>query len=61
MLYGVDLHIIKDALDFQICVRDLSGNLDLSIAEDCALSFARNKKLALSLGLDDKRKNAQSQ
>ena len=48
-----DLVTIKDAIDFNICIRDIDGNLDLKLAEDCALSFAKNKKLALSLGLDD--------
>ena len=48
-----DLATIKDAIDFNICIRDIDGNLDLKLAEDCALSFAKNKKLALSLGLDD--------
>lgn len=48
-----DLSAIKDALDFNFCVRNLDGNLDLKLAEDCALSFAKNKNLALSFGLDD--------
>ena len=48
-----DMLTIKDALDFQICVRDLNGNLDLSIAEDCAISYAKNMKLAKSFGLDE--------
>lgn len=48
-----DLATIKDALDFNFCIRNLNGNLDLSLAEDCALSFAKNKKQALSFGLDD--------
>ena len=48
-----DLSTIKDALDFNIIVRDLDGNLDLSLAEDCAFSFAENKKRALSFGIND--------
>ncbi len=48
-----DMRTIKDALDFQICVRDLSGNLDLSIAEDCAISYQNNLKLAKSFDLDE--------
>lgn len=51
--FFADLAVIKDALDFNFSVRNLDGNLDLKLAEDCALSFAKNKKLALSLGLDD--------
>lgn len=49
----VDLATIKDALDFNFCIRNLNGNLDLTLAEDCALSFAKNKKQALSFDLDD--------
>ncbi|UYF78225.1 helix-turn-helix domain-containing protein [Acinetobacter ursingii] len=48
-----DLSTIKDALDFNFCIRNLDGNLDLKLAEDCALSFAKNKKLAKSFGIDD--------
>lgn len=48
-----DLSAIKDALDFNFCIRNLDGNLDLKLAEDFALSFAKNKKLAKSFGLDD--------
>lgn len=51
--FFADLAVIKDALDFNFSVRNLDGNLDLKLAEDCALSFAKNKKLALSLGFDD--------
>lgn len=51
--FFADLAVIKDALDFNFSVRNLDGNLDLKLAEDCALSFAKNKKLALSFGLDD--------
>ena len=43
----------KDALDFQICVRDLNGNLDLAIAEDCATSYQNNLNLAKSFDLDE--------
>jgi len=48
-----DMLVIKDALDFQICVRDLRGDLDLAIAEDCAISYQNNLKLAKSLDLDE--------
>lgn len=48
-----DLATIKDAIDFNICIRDINGNLDLSIAEDCAISYAKNMKLAKSFGLDE--------
>lgn len=49
----VDLLAIKDAIDFNICIRDMNGNLDLSLAEDCALSYFKNKKLAKEFGLDE--------
>ena len=48
-----DMLTIKDALDFQICVRDLNGNLDLAIAEDCAISYQNNLNLAKSFDLDE--------
>ena len=48
-----DLSAIKDALDFNVCVRDINKGLDFSIAESCAFSFMKNKKLALSFGIDD--------
>lgn len=48
-----DLAAIKDALDFQFCVRDLNNNLDLSIAEDCAISYQKNMKIAKSFDLDE--------
>lgn len=48
----VDLQCIKDALDFNICIRDINGNLDLSLAEDCALSYFKNMKLAEEFNLD---------
>ncbi len=48
-----DLATIKDAIDFNICIRDINSNLDLSIAEDCAISYAKNMKLAKSFGLDE--------
>ena len=51
--FFADLATIKDAIDFNICIRDINGNLDLSIAEDCAISYAKNMKLAKSFGLDE--------
>lgn len=48
-----DLSTIKDALDFQFCIRDLNDNLDLSLAEDCAISYQKNMKLAKSFDLDE--------
>lgn len=48
----VDLQVIKDALDFNICIRDINGNLDLSLAEDCALSYFKNMNLAKEFNLD---------
>ena len=48
-----DLATIKDAIDFNICIRDINGNLDLSVAEDCAISYAKNMKLSKSFGLDE--------
>ena len=48
-----DLATIKDAIDFNICIRDINGNLDLSIAEDCAISYQNNLKLAKSFDLDE--------
>ena len=48
-----DLLAIKDALDFNICVRDINKGLDFSIAESCAFSFLKNKRLASSFGIDD--------
>lgn len=48
-----DLATIKDAIDFNICIRDINGNLDLSIAEDCAISYAKNMNLSKSFGLDE--------
>ena len=50
----VDLLTIKDAIDFNYCIRDMNGNLDLSLAEDCALSYFKNIKLAKSFNLDEK-------
>lgn len=51
--FFADLATIKDAIDFNICIRDIDGNLDLSIAEDCAISYAKNMKLSKSFGLDE--------
>ena len=48
-----DLATIKDAIDFNICIRDINGNLDLSIAEDCAISYAKNMNLSKSFDLDE--------
>lgn len=48
----MDLQAIKDALDFNICIRDINGNLDLSLAEDCALSYFKNMNLAKEFNLD---------
>lgn len=48
-----DLLVIKDAIDFNICIRDMNGNLDLGLAEDCALSYFKNKKLAKEFSLDE--------
>jgi|GEM_PF-2303752 len=48
-----DLLVIKDAIDFNICIRDINGNLDLSSAEDCALSYFKNMKLAKEFNLDE--------
>lgn len=48
-----DLLVIKDAIDFNICIRDMNGNLDLGLAEDCALSYFKNKKLAKEFDLDE--------
>lgn len=47
-----DLSSILDAIQFQIVVRNINGNLDLSIAEDCAISYQSNLRLAQSFGLD---------
>ena len=49
-----DLLSIKDAIDFNYCIRDMNGNLDLSLAEDCALSYFKNIKLAKTFNLDEK-------
>lgn len=49
----VDMSVIKDAIDFNYCIRDLNGNLDLSLAEDCALSYFNNMKIAKSFNLDE--------
>lgn len=51
--FFADLATIKDAIDFNICIRDINGNLDLSIAEDCAISYAKNMNLSKSFGLDE--------
>ena len=48
-----DLVTIKDAIDFNICIRDIDGNLDLKLAEDCAISYQNNLKLAKSFDLDE--------
>ena len=48
-----DLATIKDAIDFNICIRDIDGNLDLKLAEDCAISYQNNLKLAKSFDLDE--------
>ena len=48
-----DLATIKDAIDFNICIRDIDGNIDLSLAEDCAISYQNNLKLAKSFDLDE--------
>ena len=50
----IDLSTIKDAIDFNYCIRDINGNLDLSLAEDCALSYFKNMNHAKSLNLDEK-------
>ncbi|KQD05718.1 hypothetical protein APD01_01935 [Acinetobacter soli] len=47
------MSVIKDAIDFNYCIRDLNGNLDLSLAEDCALSYFNNMKTAKSFNLDE--------
>lgn len=47
-----DLATIKDAIDFNICIRNLNANLDLALAEECALSYEKNLKLAQSFDLD---------
>ena len=49
----VDMSVIKDAIDFNYCIRDLNGNLDLSLAEDCALSYFNNMKTAKTFNLDE--------
>lgn len=49
----VDMSVIKDAIDFNYCIRDLNGNLDLSLAEDCALSYFNNMKIAKTFNLDE--------
>ncbi len=48
-----DLLVIKDAIDFNICIRDMNGSLDLGLAEDCALSYFKNMKLAKEFDLDE--------
>lgn len=48
-----DLLSIKDAIDFNYCIRDLNGNLDLTLAEDCALSYFNNMKTAKTFNLDE--------
>lgn len=48
-----DLATIKDAIDFNICIRDINGNIDLSLVEDCAISYQNNLKLAKSFDLDE--------
>ena len=48
-----DLLVIKDAIDFNICIRDMNGSLDLGLAEDCALSYFKNMKLAKEFNLDE--------
>ncbi|MEG2635531.1 MAG: hypothetical protein RSA09_03245 [Acinetobacter sp.] len=50
--FFADLATIKDAIDFNICIRDIGGNLDLSLAEQCAISYEKNLKLAQSFDLD---------
>lgn len=50
----IDLSTIKDAIDFNYCIRNINGNLDLSLAEDCALSYFKNMNLAKSFNLDEK-------
>ncbi|MFU8928341.1 hypothetical protein [Acinetobacter puyangensis] len=47
-----DLLAIKDAIDFNICIRNINGNLDLGMAEDCALSYFNNMKLCASFDLN---------
>lgn len=47
-----DLATIKDAIDFNICIRNINGNLDLAMAEECAISYGKNLKLAQSFDLD---------
>ena len=49
----IDLSTIKDAIDFNYCIRDLNGNLDLTLAEDCALSYFNNMKTAKTFNLDE--------
>lgn len=51
--FFADLAVIKDALDFNFIVRNLDGNLDLKLAEDCAISYQNNLKLAKSFDLDE--------
>ena len=51
--FFADLATIKDAIDFNICIRDIDGNLDLKLAEDCAISYQNNLKLAKSFDLDE--------
>ena len=48
-----DLLVIKDAIDFNICIRDMNGSLDLGLAEDCALSYFKNMKFAKEFDLDE--------
>ncbi|HAV5925680.1 TPA: hypothetical protein JI221_00370 [Acinetobacter baumannii] len=48
-----DLLVIKDAIDFNICIRDMNGSLDLGLAEDYALSYFKNMKLAKEFDLDE--------
>lgn len=47
-----DLAVIRDAIQFNICIRNINGNLDLAIAEDCAISYMNNLELIKSFNLD---------
>lgn len=50
--FFADLATIKDAIDFNICIRNIDGSLDLSLAEQCAISYEKNLKLAQSFDID---------
>lgn len=48
----IDLSTIKDAIQFQICVRSLSDDLDLATAEEYAISYMNNLRLAADYDFD---------